>query len=171
MVEHIIRDFGKAYNLNAVNLRYFNAAGADCQGEIGENHTPETHLIPSVIETALGRRKELVVYGDGTTIRDYIHVEDLGFAHFLALEWLFAGKGSETFNLGTGTGSSIAEIIQTVQTFCNQKIPIRMEKKREGDPDCLIASNEKAKNLLGWTPTISSLPTLIESAWKWHNSG
>ncbi len=168
MVEQIIQDFDRAYGSHSVCLRYFNAAGADPESEIGENHTPETHIIPSVIEAALGKRKELTVYGDGSTIRDYIHVEDLAKAHVAALKWLFTHNQSAMINLGTGTGSSIFDIINTVQTISQKKVPVRFEKKREGEPEQLIADNTKAQKLLGWTPTHSSLSNVIESAWKWH---
>lgn len=174
MVEQIIQDFEKTHNLRSVTLRYFNAAGADVTSEIGENHTPETHLIPSIIEVAQGLRKELVVYGtdfptqDGSAIRDYIHVDDLAKAHVLALQWLFTNNQSTSINLGTGIGSSVLEIHRAVEAISKNKIPVRFEKKREGEPSHLIADNKKAKDLLNWTPELSSLPQLIETAWKWH---
>ena len=164
IVEQILPDFG----IHSVSLRYFNAAGADFDCEIGENHTPETHIIPSVIESALRKREELIVYGDGSAIRDYVHVKDLADAHVKSLRWLFKNKQSTHINLGTGIGSSILDILAEVQRISSKKIPVRMEKKRMGDPDVLVASNQKAKELLGWTPIYSSLPMLIESAWKWH---
>jgi UDP-arabinose 4-epimerase len=176
MVEHIIQDFEKTHNLHSVTLRYFNAAGADLEAEIGENHTPETHLIPSVIEVAQGLRKELVVYGtnfptpDGSAVRDYIHVEDLAKAHVSALQWLFTNNRSTMINLGTGTGSSVLEIVRAVEAISKNKIPVRFEKKREGEPSHLVADNKKAKHLIHWTPVTSSLPHLIETAWKWHNT-
>jgi UDP-arabinose 4-epimerase len=169
MNEQIIHDFEQAHGLEAVILRYFNAAGADLETQIGENHTPETHLIPSVILTALGIKEELVVYGtdfeskDGTAVRDYIHVQDLADAHVAALQ-----LKSQTINLGTGTGYSVLEIIDAVQKFSGKTIPVRFEPRRFGEPGILTADNTKAKELLNWNPQVSDLPTLIQSAWKWH---
>lgn len=169
MVEQIISDFGTAHGLEAVILRYFNAAGADLETQIGENHSPETHLIPTIIQTALGLRNEVVVYGtdfesrDGSAVRDYIHVEDLADAHVAALK-----APSATINLGTGTGYSVLEIIDAVQKFCGKTLPVRLENRRAGEPGILTADNTKARELLNWTPRSSDLPTLIESAWKWH---
>lgn len=169
MVEQIISDFGMAHGLEAVILRYFNAAGADLETQVGENHDPETHLIPVIIQAALGLREEVVVYGtdfesrDGSAVRDYIHVEDLADAHVAALK-----APSATINLGTGTGYSVLEIIDAVQKFCGKTLPVRLENRRAGEPGILTADNGKAKELLGWNPRVSDLPTLIESAWKWH---
>lgn len=169
MVEQIISDFQVAHDLEAVILRYFNAAGADLETQIGENHTPETHLIPVIIQAALGLREEVVVYGtdfdsrDGSAVRDYIHVADLANAHVAALNCR-----SATVNLGTGTGYSVLEIIDAVQKFCGKTIPVRLENRRAGEPGILTADNQKARQLLNWTPAVSDLPTLIESAWKWH---
>lgn len=174
MVEQILADFGKAYNFSSVVLRYFNAAGADLETEIGEDHIPETHLIPAIIQTALGLKNEIVIYGkdfpsrDGTAIRDYIHVKDLADAHVRALKWLLTEKKSTSINLGTGIGSSVFEIIKAVETFCEKKIPVRFEARREGDPAILTAGNQKACDLLGWSPQFSDLSLIIESAWKWH---
>lgn len=169
MVEQMIADFEAAHGLSAVNLRYFNAAGADLETQIGENHTPETHLIPNVILTALGLKNEIVVYGtdfesrDGSAVRDYIHVQDLAEAHVAALKCK-----SASINLGTGTGYSVLEIIDAVQQFCGKTLPVRLDTRRAGEPGVLTADNTKARELLGWSPKISDLPTLIESAWKWH---
>ena len=174
MVEQMISDFETAHGMKAVALRYFNIAGADLDTEIGENHDPETHLIPSVIQAALGIKKEIVVYGtdfpsrDGSAVRDYIHVQDLADAHVSALKWLMANHKSTQINLGTGTGHSVLEIIDAVQKFCGKPVPVRLERARAGEPSNLTADNSKAKELLGWTPKLSDLPTLIESAWKWH---
>jgi UDP-glucose-4-epimerase GalE len=174
MIEQIIADFEKAHGLRAVCLRYFNVAGADLATEIGENHTPETHLIPSIIQTALGMKNEIAVYGtdfpsrDGSAVRDYVHVQDLAAAHVAALKWLLANQKSVSVNLGTGTGYSVLEIIEAVQKFCGKTIPVRLEKRRDGDPSYLTADNKLAKELFGWTPRLSDLPTMIESAWKWH---
>lgn len=174
MVEQIIRDFENVHNLHSVCLRYFNAAGADHESEIGEDHTPETHILPSAIEAALRKRKELVVYGtdfptqDGSAVRDYIHVEDLAKAHVSALQWLFTNNRSTCINLGTGVGSTVLEILRAVEAISKTKIEVRFEKKREGEPSHLIADNKKAKELIDWTPQRSSLSQLVETAWKWH---
>lgn len=176
MVEQMIADFAMAHGLKSVILRYFNVAGADLDTEIGENHTPETHLLPSVIQTAMGMRKEITIYGthfpthDGSAIRDYIHVQDLADAHVKALQWLFANQCSAQINLGTGTGYTVLELIDAVQRFCNRSIPVRIEPSRDGEPSHLTADNTLARQLLGWTPRLSDLPTLIGSAWKWHQS-
>lgn len=174
MIEQIIQDFEQAYGIRSAILRYFNVAGADLETEIGEDHDPETHLIPSVIQTALGLRPQIIVYGtdfssqDGSAIRDYIHVQDLVQAHIAALRCLLANKQSLCVNLGTGQGYSVLEIIRAVEQFCRRKVPIKIESRRTGEPSHLTAENQKAKELLGWMPVHSSLPTLIESAWKWH---
>jgi UDP-glucose 4-epimerase len=174
MTEEMIADFGMAYGLRAVSLRYFNVAGADLDMEIGENHDPETHLIPSVIQTALGQKEEIVVYGtdflsrDGSAVRDYIHVQDLARAHVLALEWLLQHERNLSLNLGTGTGYSVLEIIGAVQKFCGKILPVRLEKRREGEPGVLTADSALPRATLGWAPQVSDLPTLIETAWKWH---
>lgn len=173
MVEQMIQDFG-VYGLDCVSLRYFNAAGADLEGEIGENHTVETHLIPSLIFTAMGLRKEFVIYGtdfdshDGSAVRDYIHVQDLAAAHVAALH--LNAPGLTPINLGTGKGLSILEIVREIEIFCGKKIPVRKEPKRAGEPGVLTANNSKAKRLLNWTPLVSDLPTLIRSAWQWHEA-
>lgn len=175
MVEQIIRDFENIHGFKSACLRYFNAAGADRNLEIGENHTPETHLIPSLIESALGKREEFVIYGndfpslDGSAIRDYIHVEDLARAHVKAIQWLFKNRQSITLNLGTGTGSSVLEILQAVQSLSKNKIPVRFEKRREGEPSHLIADSKKAKQLLDWEAKGSSLAEIVETAWNWHS--
>jgi UDP-glucose-4-epimerase GalE len=174
MVEQMMSDFSKAYGLKTVFLRYFNAAGADLETQIGENHFPETHLIPSIIQTALGLREELIVYGndfptrDGSAVRDYIHVQDLADAHVLALQYLLKEQTCIAFNLGTETGFSVFEIIDAIQTFCAKTLPVRIEKSRFGEPSTLTANNHKAHKILGWLPSRSKLPILIESAWKWH---
>ncbi len=169
MNEQIIHDFEMAHNFDAVILRYFNAAGADLQTEIGENHAQETHLIPNIILAALGLKEEIVVYGtdfaskDGSAVRDFIHVQDLADAHVAALKC-----SSHTINLGTGTGYSVLEIIDAVQKFCGKALPVRLENRRPGEPGILTADNGQAKQILNWSPRVSDLPTLIESAWKWH---
>lgn len=175
MVEHMIHDYNRVYDSKSVILRYFNAAGADRTAEIGEDHTPETHIIPSIIEVARGQRKEIVVYGtdfptkDGSAVRDYIHVEDLARAHVSALKWLISNNQSTCINLGTGSGYSVLEMIQAVQNLSKTKISVRFEKRREGEPSHLIADHAKAKQLLNWTPEVSLVPILVETAWKWHH--
>ncbi len=174
MVEQIIQDFGAAYGLDCVALRYFNAAGADLDGEIGENHTPETHLIPSLLLTALGKRSEFVMYGtdfpsrDGSAIRDYVHVADLARAHLLALNWIGAHRGFTAINLGTGRGISVLELLTQIQKTCNRQFAVKKEPRREGEPGVLTADNSKALKVLGWEPLCSDVPTLIHSAWEWH---
>lgn len=174
MVEQILNDYAKAYGIQSIQLRYFNAAGADFETMIGENHTPETHLIPSVLLTALGVQEEVVVYGtdfptkDGSAVRDYIHVQDLAEAHTLALKRLLSEKRGEAINLGTGKGYSVFEIIDAVEKFCDKKVRVRLEERRAGDPSILTCNATKAHDLLGWTPQWSELPLIIESAWKWH---
>lgn len=171
MVEQIIRD----YPVRSVILRYFNAAGADFSAEIGEDHTPETHIIPSIIEVARNLRKEIVVYGtdfptpDGSAVRDYIHVEDLARAHVSALQYLLANNPSSFINLGTGKGHSVLEMIREVEKVSKTTIPIRFEKKRDGEPSHLVADFKKAQEILNWAPRVSSVPLIIESAWNWHN--
>lgn len=170
MIEQIIADFQMAHGFSSVILRYFNAAGADLETQIGENHTPETHLLPTIIQTALGLKDEIVVYGtdfesrDGSAVRDYIHVQDLADAHVAALKC----DQNAAINLGTGTGYSVLEIIDAVQKFCGKSLPVRLENRRAGEPGTLTADNAKAKQILNWTPQYSTLPILIESAWKWH---
>lgn len=170
MIEQIIADFERAHGIRAVILRYFNAAGADLETQIGENHTPETHLIPTIIQTALGIKSEIVVYGtdfetkDGSAVRDYIHVQDLAGAHVAALKC----QKSASINLGTGTGYSVFEIIDAMQKFCGKTLPVRLENRRPGEPGILTADKSRAQEYLGWSPQVSDLPTIIESAWKWH---
>ncbi len=173
-VEQILDDFGRVYGLSSAKLRYFNAAGADLKTEIGENHTPETHLIPTIIHAALDPKKEIVVYGtdfptaDGSAVRDYIHVQDLARAHVLALQALLAGEKSFAVNLGTGRGYSVFEILEAVQRHSDRSIAVRLEGRRAGEPAALVASAKRAKELLGWEPVSSDLTVLIDSAWKWH---
>lgn len=174
MVERILQDYSKAYGLKYVVLRYFNAAGADESGEIGEDHNPETHLIPLVLDAALGRRKHITIYGtdydtpDGTCIRDYIHVTDLALAHILGLKYLENGGASDVFNLGNGNGFSVREVIETAKAITGAEIPVVEGARRAGDPAKLIGSAEKAKRVLGWKPKFNQLETIIATAWKWH---
>jgi UDP-glucose-4-epimerase GalE len=176
MVEQMLGDFDRAYGLRYISLRYFNAAGADPDCEIGEDHRPETHLIPLVLETALGKREVINVFGDdyptpdGTCIRDYIHVYDLAQAHLLALEKLFNGFSSECYNLGNGQGHSVREVIATVCKISGKTVPLRIAGRRQGDPAVLIGSSKKATELLGWKPQFAELEEIVETAWKWHNN-
>jgi UDP-arabinose 4-epimerase len=174
MIEQMLDDFEKAYGLRSVKLRYFNAAGADLETHIGEDHNPETHLIPSIIQTALNVREEIVIYGtdfsttDGSAVRDYIHVQDLADAHVAALKYLLSTPKSIAVNLGTGRGYSALEIIDAIQKYCGKPIPVRLEQRRPGEPAFLVAAAERAKEILGWRAQVSDLGNLIESAWKWH---
>ncbi|MDX9817756.1 MAG: UDP-glucose 4-epimerase GalE [Desulfococcus multivorans] len=174
MVEQILDDVEAAYGLRAVCLRYFNAAGADPDGHLGEDHRPETHLIPIIIKTALGQRDFLSVYGDdyptrdGTCVRDYIHVEDLAQAHLLALERLLAGGPGGKYNLGNGDGATVREVIERTRGITQASIPVRFEERRPGDVPVLIGSSEKAIRELGWRPQYSDLDAIIETAWNWH---
>ena len=164
----------KAFDLNFVALRYFNVAGARGDGQIGEDHNPETHLIPVVLEAALGKRPVITVFGDdydtadGTCVRDYIHVEDLIDAHVLALRYLQNGGASSVFNLGSSQGFSVKEIIETAKEVTGMDIPVQMGKRRSGDPSTLIAASEKAKLVLGWIPERTSIQKIISDAWNWH---
>lgn len=172
-VEKIINDFETAYGLKSVILRYFNAAGADFESEIGESHNPETHLIPLVLDVALGKRDKIKVFGndyntpDGTCVRDYIHVNDLADAHIKALEYLETNNKSNIFNLGTGDGYSVMEIINTAEKITNKTIPYQIVTRRPGDPDILVADNKKAKEVLNWENK-SNLDDIILSAYNWH---
>lgn len=174
IIEQILSDYNKAYGIKYVNLRYFNAAGADSRAEIGEWHNPETHLIPLVLDVALGRRSEVKIFGtdyhtnDGTCIRDYIHVEDLADAHILALEYLLAGNESDSMNLGIGRGYSVLEVIRTAEKITGKKIKAVEWQRREGDPPILVSSNEKIKKILNWRPKYIELEDIIKTAWVWH---
>ncbi len=174
MVEEILRDYGRAYGLRSISLRYFNAAGADPDGETGECHDPETHLVPNILLSLLGKRPRLGVFGidfatpDGTAVRDYIHVADLASAHVLALRALLAGRPSDVINLGTESGHSVLEVIQAVEKVTGRKVPYEVGPRREGDVAVLLASRGKAEKSLGWKPRLSSLETIIETAWNWH---
>lgn len=174
MVERILADFDKAYELNYVCFRYFNAAGADPDGQLGEDHTPETHLIPLVLQTALGIRESISIFGtdysttDGSCIRDYIHVMDLAQAHILGLEHLLDGGQSEVFNLGNGNGFSVKQVIETAKQVTGKPIKVIEAERRPGDPPILIGSYDKAKNILGWQPIFSELKDILVHAWQWH---
>ncbi len=174
MVEQMLDDFSAAHGLQHVCLRYFNAAGADPEGEIGEDHDPETHIIPLVLQTALGKRSGIRIFGDdyptddGTCIRDYIHVTDLAQAHLLALERLGDGMGAERYNLGNGKGYSVREVVETARKVTGVSIPHETVARRAGDPAVLVGSSRKAMVELGWTPGFSDLTEIIETAWQWH---
>jgi UDP-glucose 4-epimerase len=174
-VERMLDWFDRIYALRSVRLRYFNAAGAHPAGDIGELHDPETHLIPLVLATALGRRDHIDIYGDdydtfdGTCVRDYIHVCDLADAHILALRHLQQGGGSGVFNLGNGSGHSVKQIIDLARDITGRAIPVRIVARRAGDPAILIAGSEKACRLLGWKPALHDIRTIIETAWAWHS--
>lgn len=164
----------RAFDLKYVALRYFNVAGARGDGQIGEDHNPETHLIPVVLEAVLGKRPVITVFGDdydtadGTCIRDYIHVEDLIDAHILALRYLQNGGDSSVFNLGSNQGFSVKEIIETAKEVTGMDIPVQIGKRRSGDPSTLIAASEKAKQVLNWNPKRTSIQKIINDAWNWH---
>lgn len=173
-IEQILEDYRKAYGINYVALRYFNAAGADPELETGEWHNPETHLIPLIFDAAIGKREAINVYGnnydtpDGTCVRDYIHVNDLADAHIKAIQYMQTSKTSNMFNLGNGSGYSVLEMIESVKHITKRPISIIYEKRRPGDPDELIGSTDKAKELLGWEPRYTGIDQIIESAWNWY---
>jgi len=174
MIEDILKDLDSAHGLRSISLRYFNAAGADPEAEIGELHQPETHLIPLVLDVAAGKSRQIKVFGndyptaDGTCIRDYIHVNDLASAHVLALEKLMGAEGSDTFNLGVGKGYSVMQVIERAKQITGKNIAVDISGRRPGDPPELIASNKKAIRHLGWEPCHSDLDEIIETAWNWH---
>ncbi len=175
MVEKILHWYGVAYGLRFAALRYFNAAGADPNGELGEDHDPETHLIPLAMAAALGAGRELSIFGtdyptpDGTAVRDYIHVHDLAEAHWLALEHLAGGGESLRLNLGTGRGHSVREVIAAVEKVCGRKVPAREAPRRAGDPPELVADPRAAASVLGWTPKYPDLETIVSHALRWHD--
>jgi UDP-glucose 4-epimerase len=174
MIEQILSDYDQAYGLKSVCLRYFNAAGADPEGQLGERHDPETHLIPLVLQTASGRRQEIKVFGqdydtpDGTCIRDYIHVCDLCDAHWLALEYLFKTSSSQSFNLGNGSGFSVKEVIDTAKLVTQKEIKAVYTSRRKGDPAVLVADSTSARTILKWNPKITNIESIVEHAWKWE---
>jgi UDP-arabinose 4-epimerase len=173
MIERMLTDFGAAHGLRSIALRYFNAAGADPDGEIGEAHDPETHLIPLVLDAASGRRSHVTIFGsdydtpDGTCIRDYVHVSDLADAHVKALQSLEGGASSNVYNLGTGDGFSIREVIQIAERITTLGVPVIIGGRRAGDPSVLVSEADKARAELGWLPHLP-LPEMIRSAWAWH---
>ena len=173
MVERILQDYQKAYGLEYVVLRYFNAAGADPEGEIGESHNPETHIIPLVLDAASGKREDIKVFGtdydtpDGSCVRDYIHVYDLATAHVLALHHLEAGKESLFLNLGNEAGTSVLEVISAVKKVTGKEFKVTLDERRAGDPAKLVGSSRKAQEILGWKPIYGNIDVIVEHAWKW----
>jgi UDP-glucose 4-epimerase len=174
MVEQMLNDFDHAYDLRSVRFRYFNAAGADPQGRLGEDHAPETHLIPLVLMAAMGKRESISVFGtdydtpDGTCIRDYIHVSDLAQAHILGLEYLLKRGSTEVFNLGNGKGFSIQEVIEAARVVTGRPIPVTPDNRRPGDPPILVGSAEKAQRILGWQPQYPDIESILDMPWQWH---
>jgi UDP-arabinose 4-epimerase len=174
MVERLLKWYGSAYSMSWTALRYFNAAGADPEGEIGEEHDPETHLIPNAIAASLGHKPALNIFGtdydtpDGTAVRDYVHVSDLATAHVQALTRAFERPTSEALNLGTGSGHSVRDVVAMIEKVGDRKVPVIEASRREGDPPTLIADATNAARVLGWTPRYSSLKTIVETAWRWH---
>lgn len=177
MVEQVLADYDRAYGFKSVCLRYFNAAGADPEGQLGERHDPETHLIPLVLQAASGRRPSISVFGrdydtpDGTCIRDYIHIQDLCSAHWLALQSLMNGADSQAYNLGNGNGFSVQEVIDTACRVTGRAIKVVDGPRRAGDPARLVADSRLAREKLRWQPKYSDLSTIIEHAWKWETRG
>jgi UDP-glucose 4-epimerase len=171
-----LRDFDRAYGVRSIILRYFNAAGADPSGQIGELHDPETHLVPLALQAAAGVRDGVEIYGtdyptpDGTCVRDYVHVADLAQAHLLSLRYLQSGRPSDAFNLGNGDGFSVRMVIETVQKVTGRKVRAIDTVRRFGDPHALVGSSVKARRLLGWNPKFRGLEAIVETAWKWHES-
>ncbi|MBM7600053.1 UDP-glucose 4-epimerase [Virgibacillus halotolerans] len=173
-MEKLMKWTEQAHGIKYVSLRYFNVAGARETGEIGEDHRPETHLVPIILQAALGQRSHITIFGedydtaDGTCVRDYVHVEDLIQAHLLALDYLNGGGKSDIFNLGSNQGFSVKEMIDTARQVTGKEIPVMPGDRRAGDPSVLIASSEKAKNILGWQPARTSITKIMEDAWHWH---
>lgn len=174
IMEQILADYDQAFDFRSVCLRYFNAAGADPEGQLGERHDPETHLIPLVLQVASGRRADIQVFGsdydtpDGTCVRDYIHITDLCSAHLAALEYLNKGGESDRFNLGNGVGFSVQEIIDTARKVSGNEITVVTAARRDGDPARLVADSKRAKSVLNWTPQFTELETIVSHAWQWE---
>ncbi|MDU4659179.1 MAG: UDP-glucose 4-epimerase GalE [Clostridium butyricum] len=175
-MEKMMKWCDKAYGMKYVALRYFNVAGAEDDGSIGEDHNPETHLIPIVLQTALGKRDHITIFGDdydtedGTCVRDYVHVVDLVEAHILAMKYLTHGRESNTFNLGSSQGFSVKEIVETARKVTDKDIKAIIGERRAGDPSKLIASSDKARKILGWNPTRTNIENIIKDAWLWHDT-
>jgi UDP-arabinose 4-epimerase len=176
MVEHMLRDHAAAYGWRWMSLRYFNAAGADPDGEIGELHDPETHAVPLAVLAALGRVPSFQVYGtdyptaDGSAVRDYVHVSDLAAAHIAALVHLSNGGHSMAANLGTGIGTSVLELVEAVGQVAGRRVPITRSARRSGDPDVLVADARRARDVLGWQPRYTNIKDIVATAWNWHRS-
>ncbi len=176
-IEDMLRDFEVAHGLRHVIFRYFNVAGADPDGEVGEFHRPETHLVPLMLDALDGKREALTIFGtdydtpDGTCIRDYVHVCDLVDAHVLGLKWLQDGKGSRVFNLGTGTGFSVREVLEQSHAVTNRAVPYTEGPRRAGDCTRLVSGSQRAVRELGWQPDRSTMKQMITDAWRWHQSG
>lgn len=176
MMEKIMRWADEAYGIKFVALRYFNVAGAKPDGSIGEDHHPETHLLPIVLQVAMGEREKLQIFGDdyntpdGTNVRDYVHPFDLADAHILAVDYLRNGNESSAFNLGSSTGFSNLEIVKAAREVTGKEIPAEIAARRGGDPDTLIAASEKARKVLSWKPEFDDIHKIIETAWKWHTT-
>jgi UDP-glucose 4-epimerase len=174
MVERMLADFDRAYDLRSIIFRFFNASGANPEGLLGEDHNPETHLIPLVLLTALGKRSSISIWGtdyptpDGTCLRDYIHVSDLANAHILAIEYLLQGGNSEVFNLGNGSGFSVRQVIETARQVTGREIKVIECDRRPGDPSILVGSSDKAQKILGWYPQYPDISKIISDAWQWH---
>lgn len=174
MIEHVLADYAKAFDFRSVCLRYFNAAGADPEGQLGECHDPETHLIPLILQAASGRRESIQVFGrdydtpDGTCIRDYIHIVDLCSAHLAALDYLVNGGKSDRFNLGNGAGFSVQEVLDAVQKVSGKPVTVIDGPRREGDPARLVADSKRARSILNWKPVFTDLETIVQHAWQWE---
>ena len=174
LIEHMLADYDAAHNLKFVSLRYFNAAGADINGLIGERHIPETHLIPLVLQTASGRRDDIAIFGnnygtnDGTCVRDFVHVLDLCDAHLLSLDWLKNGGDSKRYNLGNGNGFSVMEVVNVAKKVTDKSISITDSPRREGDPEILVADSKLIRKELGWNPKYQELESIIKHAWQWE---
>ena len=175
-IEHMLAGYCSAHGIKSISLRYFNAAGADSSGDIGEDHDPETHLIPIVLKTALGLRQQLSIFGtdyptpDGTCVRDYVHVSDLAKAHLAALERLAGQAGALAYNLGNGAGFSVREVLRCAERIVRRPIPAVEDQRRPGDAAVLVASSELAQHELGWKPAYASLEGIMASAWAWHSA-
>ena len=176
MMEKMIHWADKAYGIKFVALRYFNVAGAAPDGTIGEDHGPETHLVPIILQVAQGKRDKLSIFGDdyntpdGTNVRDYVHVMDLADAHILAIKYLEAGNESNAFNLGSSTGFSNKQMLEAAREVTGKPIPAKIAPRRPGDPDSLVAASDKARNVLGWDPKYDDVHDIIATAWKWHST-
>ncbi len=176
-IEEMLRDFGRSHGLRHVIFRYFNVAGADPEGQVGEHHQPETHLIPVILDVIDGKRPALTIHGtdydtpDGTCVRDYVHVMDLVDAHILGLKWLQDGKENRVFNLGTGHGFSVREVVDHSRITTNRTLDCQDGPRRDGDCAKLVSGSSRAQAELGWKPTRSTLPQMIADAWQWHQNG